>query len=88
MLDADVDALLDVAVSDHFVDNDAHGGFSHVVDDARLSVVDLVRHTLLHSAVGFDVDNVSDSVEVDVVRTTIQTRAAWSLGQGELLVYS
>ena len=42
MLNADVDTLLDIAVADLPVEDDADGGFSDVVYDASLTVVDFV----------------------------------------------
>ena len=62
MLDSDIHALFDVPVADSLVDYDAHGGLRYVVDDAGFAVVDFVGHAFLDGAVGFDVDDITDSV--------------------------
>ena len=48
MLDADIDSLLEIAVADLLVDDDADGGLGHVVHDARLAVVHFVGHLIEH----------------------------------------
>lgn len=46
MLDAQVNALLDVTVLDLLVDDNSDGALGNVVHNTGLSVVNLVRHTI------------------------------------------
>jgi len=62
VLDPNVDTLLDVAVSDFLVDDNTNGGTGDVVNYSGLAVIDFVGHALLNSTVGFDVDDITDSV--------------------------
>jgi len=66
VLDSQVDSLLDVPVLDLLVDDDTDSTFRNVVDDASLSVVNLVWHTLLNSTVRLDINDVSDFVLAQV----------------------
>ena len=61
VLNANIDALLHVSVAHWLVEDDTDGGFRHVVDDASLSVIDFVWHTLLDCSIANDVYNVTDS---------------------------
>ena len=61
MLDADIDSLLDVSITDSLVYDDADGGFGHIINDTGFAMVDFVGHAFLDGSVGFDVDDVSDS---------------------------
>ena len=62
MLDTDVYALFDVAVTDDLVYNNPNRMRSHIVYDARTTVVKLVRHALLLCSIRFDIDNVANTV--------------------------
>ena len=44
MFDADVDPFFNVPISHALVDDDPDGGFGHVVDDTRFTVIDFVWH--------------------------------------------
>lgn len=61
MLDADVDALLNVAVPDDLVDNDADGVRGDVVHDASAAVIEFVGHAFLLGSIGLDVNDVPDA---------------------------
>jgi len=66
VFNAQVDALLNVAVAYWSVENDTNGGFGNVVDYARLAVVVFVWHTLLYGSVADYVDDISDFVLLEI----------------------
>jgi len=68
MFDADVHALLQVSVSNHFVDDNTNSMGRHVINDASATVVVLVRHTPLHCSIRLNVHDVSNSVVYKVRR--------------------
>lgn len=66
VLDADVQALLEVAVVYLFIDNNTDRRFGDVVDDTSLAVVNLEGHTLLDGTVDLDIDDVTNAVLAQV----------------------
>ena len=68
VFNSEVDTLLHVSVSNDLVNDDTNRGRGNVVNDTGSTVVVLVRHTLLLSGVGLDVDDISNSVDLQVGR--------------------
>jgi len=68
VLNSDVDALLDVSVSDLTVQDDSNGGLGDIVDNTGLAVIHFVWHTLLNGSVGDNIDDISDLVLFEVSR--------------------
>jgi hypothetical protein len=64
VLDTDINSLLHVAIAYFLVDYDANRGTVDIVDDAGLAMVDFVGHAFLDGTVGFNIDDITDSVEM------------------------
>lgn len=62
MLNADMDLLGHNSSIDLFVDNHSNGSSGDVPDNSGLSMVKLVRHSLVDSTVSDDVDVISHAV--------------------------
>jgi hypothetical protein len=59
-------ALLNDPMTNLLVDHNADGALGHIPDNTSASVVELVRHTLVHSAVHLDVHIITDLVVAQI----------------------
>lgn len=64
VLNANVDLLRDDTSADTLVDDNSDGVLGHIVDATSLTVVKLVRHTLVERTVALDVDDVTALVHL------------------------
>jgi len=62
VLNAEVDALLNVAIANDLIHDDTDGSRGYVIDDASTTVVVFVGHTLLLCSISLDINNVSYAV--------------------------
>ena len=81
VLDTNVNALRDDAVSNALVHNDTDGVRGHVEDLAGLSVVELVRHASLDGTISDDIDVVSFAVGDEVLAEGRHTMLSESLAE-------
>ena len=75
VFDPDVDPFGDDAGADPLVHHDSDGMRRDIVHSSGASVVELVRHALLESAVAFDVDQVAPFVDPQVRRQMLHSAA-------------
>jgi len=81
VLDADVNALLEVAVANTLVNDYTDGGFCYVVNDTCTAVVELVGHTLLDSTVDFYINDIANLVCLEVSRKPDRSLVAELAGE-------
>lgn len=66
VLNSQIDTFRQDTVTNAFVHNHTHRSFGYIVNDSSFSVVELVRHSLVHGGICLDVDNVSNLVILEV----------------------
>lgn len=66
VFNADTDALLHVTITDGLVNNDTKGTLSDVEDDTSLTMVELVRHTLLDGTISLNVHKIADLIGLHI----------------------
>ena len=81
VFDTDVDSLGKDLSPDTLVNNDSDGALSYVEDTSSLSVVNLVRHTLLEGSIRDNIDDVSTLVDLIVGRQMLNSVVSESLGE-------
>ena len=66
MFNLDVKSLFNISVTNDLVANNTNSGFSDVVNNTSLTVVEFEWHTVVDSTVNLDVNNVTDLVSLQV----------------------
>lgn len=81
MLDAEMEALLHLAVADDLVDLNTDGVLGNVENDTSAAMVVRIRHTLLDGGIGDDVDVITTLVLDQVPSKIGHTMLAEGLGE-------
>lgn len=68
MFNLNVKSLFNVSVTNDLVDDNTNSGFSDVVNNTSLTVVEFEWHTIVDSTVDLDVNNVTNLVGLQVGR--------------------